>query len=90
VAATCRKCRSDRARRSRTRNRWERWRKQLTGKVLFRCPDCGWRGWATDPGASVVAAAPVSASPDPPNLQHSPLARTGRAEIRLEELDRIE
>ena len=90
MAITCRTCKSDRARRSRTRNRWERWRKQITGKVLFRCPDCGWRGWALDSGAAIVEPVPDASIPDPPNLQKSRLARTERAEISLEELDRIE
>jgi hypothetical protein len=87
---TCPKCKSDRAHRSRSRSRWERWRKQITGKMAFRCPDCGWRGWAFDTDSAIVAAAAPVSIPEPPNLQASALARTERAEIRLEELDTIE
>jgi hypothetical protein len=83
----CRNCKSDRVHRSRTRGRWERWRKQITGKVAFRCPDCGWRGWTTDTESMIVVTAPVTI-PEPPNLRGSALARTERAVINLEELDR--
>ena len=87
---TCGKCKSARLHRSRSRSQWERWRKQITGKVVFRCGACGWRGWAFD--ADLVSAAPAAPAtfPEPPNLRDSPLARTERGDIRLEELDRID
>lgn len=47
---TCPKCNSKRVHRSRTRSAFERFRRDLTGKVPFRCEDCGWRGWAADTG----------------------------------------
>jgi hypothetical protein len=37
----------------------------------------------------MVATIPADAIPDPPNLRDSPLTRTERADVRLEELDRI-
>lgn len=46
----CPKCESKRVHRSRTRGVLERVRRNLTGKAPFRCPDCGWRGWAFDFG----------------------------------------
>jgi len=82
----CPNCQSDRLRRSRSRNTWERWRKQITGKVAYRCADCGWRGWGVFRGTVVI---PVAMVPDPPNLDDSPLARTERGDLGLEELDRI-
>lgn len=85
----CRKCNSARLHRSRSRSQWERWRKQITGKVVFRCRDCGWRGWALD-SATAIAAGVAPPIPEPPNLDDSPLARTERADIRLEELDRMD
>jgi len=85
----CPQCKSNRVHRSRSRTRWERWRKQITGKAAYRCVDCDWRGWALDTGSSTAAAIPADAIPDPPNLRDSPLTRTERAGVRLEELDRI-
>jgi hypothetical protein len=58
--------------------------------VVLRCPDCGWRGWAVDREPTNTSVAAVEPIPEPPNLRDSPLARTERADIRLEELDRIE
>ncbi|HKB11909.1 MAG TPA: hypothetical protein VKD69_14705 [Vicinamibacterales bacterium] len=87
MATICRKCRSDRAHRSRTRSLWERWRKQITGKVLFRCPDCGWRGWAIDTG-EVMSGSMIADIPQLPNLRRIGLARDGRADVDLEQLDR--
>ena len=85
----CPQCKSNRVHRSRSRTRWERWRKQITGKAAYRCIDCDWRGWALDIGSSIVTATAPDAIPNPPNLDDSPLARTERRDIRLEELDRI-
>jgi len=41
----CPRCHVGRAHRSRARTVPERIRKELTSKRLFRCSDCGWRGW---------------------------------------------
>jgi len=57
---------------------------------MFRCPDCGWRGWALGDESIIAAVSGPTSIPEPPNLRASPLARTERREIRLEELDRIE
>jgi len=86
----CPHCNSNRVHRSRSRTRWERWRKQITGKAAYRCVDCDWRGWAPDTGSSTVIGIVADPFPEPPNLQDSPLARTERGDIRLEELDRID
>jgi len=42
-------------------------RRQLTGKAPFRCPDCGWRGWAFDFGSpgEAVSAGRAPAGPEP-------------------------
>jgi FlaA1/EpsC-like NDP-sugar epimerase len=41
----CPNCRTGRARRSRARTIPERIRKEFTAARLFRCDECGWRGW---------------------------------------------
>ena len=41
----CPRCHVGRAHRSRARTVPERIKKELTSKRLFRCSDCGWRGW---------------------------------------------
>jgi predicted RNA-binding Zn-ribbon protein involved in translation (DUF1610 family) len=48
----CPKCHSQRVHRSRIRSAIERARRALTGKAPFRCPACGWRGWAFDFGST--------------------------------------
>jgi C4-type Zn-finger protein len=55
---------------------------------MWRCADCGWRSAAADTGARTTTPKPHGAMVDPPNLQHSALARTERAVVNLEELDR--
>ena len=63
----CPKCQSKKVHRSRTRNAFERIRRRVTGKAPFRCPDCGWRGWAFDFGSTGDAAggrAPDGPEPD--------------------------
>jgi hypothetical protein len=47
---TCPKCSSGNIRRSRCRTLWETWRKSITGKHVFRCRACAWRGWGVDIG----------------------------------------
>ncbi len=42
---SCPGCRVGRAHRSRASTVPERIKKELTSKRLFRCSDCGWRGW---------------------------------------------
>src|SRR4051812_2858930 len=41
----CPSCKHSAAYRSRARNAFERYHKIRTHKRLFRCEDCGWRGW---------------------------------------------
>jgi DNA-directed RNA polymerase subunit RPC12/RpoP len=89
----CPKCKSEAAHRSRSRSRWEAWRKEITGKRLYRCPDCGWRGWAVDDGPSFSeierTIAGRALAPDPPNLAGTALARdaAGAADVDLDALD---
>jgi UDP-GlcNAc:undecaprenyl-phosphate GlcNAc-1-phosphate transferase len=45
VGTPCGACGSLKTHRSRVRNFLERLRKAYTTKRLFRCQDCGWRGW---------------------------------------------
>src|SRR5262249_35813753 len=75
----CPKCKSERAHRSHSRSRWEAWRREITGKRLFRCAECGWRGWAVDSGPTFSdverAAAERALAPTPPNLSKTALAR---------------
>jgi len=85
----CPECQSNHLRRSRSRSRWERWRRHVTGKAMFRCPDCGWRGAALDQVVTVPAAPAPRAIPEPANLKGSALARPRRVGPALEELDRI-
>jgi FlaA1/EpsC-like NDP-sugar epimerase len=42
----CPKCLTGRLHRSHARSLRERFRKECTAQRLFRCDDCGWRGWA--------------------------------------------
>lgn len=42
---TCPECKSNRVHRSHARNLWEKVQKRFTTRRLFRCHDCGWRGW---------------------------------------------
>jgi predicted RNA-binding Zn-ribbon protein involved in translation (DUF1610 family) len=52
----CPKCNSERIHRSRSRTWWESWRKIVSRKRMFRCNDCGWRGWGIDSGQRFTAA----------------------------------
>jgi hypothetical protein len=87
----CPKCKASDLRRSRARSKWEAWRKQITGKRLFRCGACGWRGWGipgsgdAERGAAKRAVAPVA-----PNLQGTPLTPKRTAKVNLKALDVIE
>jgi hypothetical protein len=88
----CPRCKSDKIYSSRTRSKWEVWRKEITGKRVYRCHECDWRGWGPDTGphfsreqidSSVIAIA------DAPNLKDTLLARGERRsrDIDLGKLD---
>ena len=89
----CPKCESQGIHRSRSKSPWERWRREITGKRIHRCRDCGWRGWGEDTGPAVSdaerAVAERALAPEPPNLARTALAREERTtgELRLKELD---
>jgi hypothetical protein len=89
----CPSCRSGDLRRSRARSKWEAWRKQITGKRLFRCAACGWRGWGIDGGPwfgdAEREAAERASAPAAPNLQGTLLAPEAKrtAEVDLKALD---
>ena len=75
----CPACRARTLRRSHGRTMAERVRKKLTQKRLFRCEDCGWRGWShiVDPcmyGTPAVSNVPPL-DPVDPLLHRSPAAR---------------
>lgn len=57
---SCPRCRSNRVHRSRTKTAWERLRRDFSHKRLFRCDECGWRGW----GEVTERARPGSAPPE--------------------------
>lgn len=44
-AEMCPLCRKESAHRSKVRWFGERWWKILTARRIFRCDNCGWRGW---------------------------------------------
>jgi FlaA1/EpsC-like NDP-sugar epimerase len=52
----CPACGTGRACRSRARTIPERLKRELTARRLFRCDDCGWRGWLAPIPPEVVAA----------------------------------
>ncbi len=88
----CPKCNSSNLRRSRTRTRWERWRKEITGKRLYRCRECQWRGWKSPRlmDFDATSSQDRSAIPEPPNLGGTLLARPERpGRIEPKELDRF-
>src|SRR5262249_28254303 len=41
----CPSCKGWRVHRSKARNFYERFRKSRTDHPLYRCEECGWRGW---------------------------------------------
>jgi FlaA1/EpsC-like NDP-sugar epimerase len=57
----CPACGTARARRSRARTIAERLRKEITVERLFRCDECGWRGWLVP--LQLRQPAPVDALP---------------------------
>ena len=86
----CPKCNSKDVRRSRTQSRWERWRKEITGKRLYRCRSCNWRGWMVVDLAESHRATSRSTAPDTPNLPGTVPARPEPVrQIDLTELDRF-
>ena len=89
----CPKCHATDLRHSRTRSKWEAWRRQITGKRLFRCAACRWRGWGIDDGPTFGdaerEAAERALAPAAPNLRGTLLAPEPKrpAEVNLKALD---
>jgi hypothetical protein len=54
----CPKCRTGRVHRSKARNVFERVQRGLKDARLYRCDDCGWRGWLTS--LVYVGAEPIA------------------------------
>ena len=52
VPDPCPRCGSQDIHHSRLRTWLERARWRLTGRVPYRCHDCEWRGWRSEPGPS--------------------------------------
>jgi FlaA1/EpsC-like NDP-sugar epimerase len=75
----CGRCKTGQLRRSRARSPWERIRKEFTTARLFRCDQCGWRGWAAP--VDDVTPAPIP-QPTLPNLDSldADVASTPRSE----------
>jgi FlaA1/EpsC-like NDP-sugar epimerase len=76
----CPKCQSGRAHRSRARSLTERIRKEISDERLYRCEDCGWRGWLLplefgDPASVVPVSAPDLALLDAGAASAAPLVR---------------
>jgi hypothetical protein len=81
-------CGSGNIHRSRAKTRWEGWRQTITGKRLYRCRKCQWRGWGVDHGSSRAHDGGVV--PAPPNLGTIGLARDDRRnDLDLEALDAL-
>jgi FlaA1/EpsC-like NDP-sugar epimerase len=59
----CPACGTARARRSRARTIPERIKREITAQRLFRCDDCGWRGWLA-PLLGAATAFEVTPPPD--------------------------
>ena len=87
----CPKCKSTNIVRSRAKSKWESWRKAVTGKRLFRCRACAWRGWGVDMGqtfAEAELASPALAPERPHRRGTAPAPNgSGALEIDLHALD---
>jgi hypothetical protein len=57
----CPQCKSTNIHRSQSHSRFERPRKRFTTERLFRCHECGWRGWGEkfDHGETRALVEPV-------------------------------
>jgi UDP-GlcNAc:undecaprenyl-phosphate/decaprenyl-phosphate GlcNAc-1-phosphate transferase len=62
IGERCPACSSFKVHRSHVRKISERVRKKLTQKRLYRCEDCGWRGWSPIVDAAVYASLPSASS----------------------------
>jgi hypothetical protein len=72
----CPECQSDHIHRSHARGFWEPIQKRFTAKRIFRCHDCGWRGWL-ETGRS------RSAFPHPASMRLGPLVLIVAAAIAI-------
>ena len=70
---------------------WESWRKEITGKRLFRCQACAWRGWAHDTGPKFdprdIEVANAALAPNPPDLPNLKLAKLRRRMTPRDDVD---
>jgi FlaA1/EpsC-like NDP-sugar epimerase len=64
----CPSCGEASAHRSRARTIQERLKKEITAERLFRCDDCGWRGWLAPLPPAMPVAVEVIQPPDWPSL----------------------
>ncbi len=65
IGDKCPACGSFKVHRSHVRKLIERVRKRLTQKRLYRCEDCGWRGWSPIVDSAIYASLPSSSSRTP-------------------------
>jgi FlaA1/EpsC-like NDP-sugar epimerase/predicted RNA-binding Zn-ribbon protein involved in translation (DUF1610 family) len=89
VEQPCPQCHSARLHRSRARSVPERIRRKFSVERLFRCPDCGWRGWLLPLHFhDVDAFEPTSTPPDLASLDVAlpPLAAPIRRAFSPEDL----
>jgi UDP-GlcNAc:undecaprenyl-phosphate GlcNAc-1-phosphate transferase len=82
LAQRCPLCTCVHIHRSKARSVFERLKKLRTDKRLYRCEECGWRGWLTPLDCGVRFGSTASASFDPGTLDivvqaNSPLVRSG-------------
>jgi hypothetical protein len=69
----CPLCRSSNVQSSRVKTRWEGLRQAVTGKRLYRCRGCQWRGWGSRRSSSRTLDG--GAMRVPPNLAKIGLVR---------------
>jgi hypothetical protein len=83
----CPRCGSGNIHRSRTKTTWEGWWQKITGKRIYRCRKCNWRGWGADRGSRPADDRVPS---EPPNLSAMGLNRVDRRkELDLDALDSV-
>ena len=92
---TCPKCQSTDIYRSRVKTSWEVCRRDFTGKRLYRCHACGWRGWGVDTGPRFgdadIETAAAAIAPDPPDLEATDVARSdaGLHDVDFDAIDSL-
>jgi predicted RNA-binding Zn-ribbon protein involved in translation (DUF1610 family) len=88
MSQACPKCRTGRVHRSKARTMFERFQRELKDERLYRCDECGWRGWLSP--LVYVAVEPIAeyATPDLAGLDAATAAvpAAGRASFSPRDL----